>query len=902
MQSCKVPAGIDLTSIAPVFEECRLANAAKNLIVIALYVLLAKLGLLLALKSPTITIFWPPGGFAIALMLLYGVKYLPGIFIGAVIAGFMAVDKPWVALMLGVADTVETYAGYWLLTRKLSFDPALETRLDFFKLTLLGGGIASAISALIGPTALLIGNVIPADLYPTILSRWWMGDVLGIAIFAPFILILKNPLPSIKRSEALEISGLILLTLITGLSVFFDSFHGTLFDPQGTAWLIIIVAWAGLRTNRHTVILLQLMIFFMALWSASQGTGKYANDILQTGLINFWAFGMVIAIGGLSIALATHESRGFQIRLELSERYQRTLLDNFPFAVWIKDPDSRFLTVNKGFVEIFGAKNQEELIGKNDFDIAPPDLANRYREDDRTVMATGRQQYVEEEILTAGERKWFETYKTPVVNSYGEVLGTVGFARDISQRKQAAVELEQRERHLSAILETTSDCVKLVAPDGTLLTMNAAGLSLIEADSADAVINQSVYPIIAPEFRDSFEAFNNSVCAGESGTMQFEVVGLKGTRKWMETHAVPFAHDKEGQVVHLAFTQEITQRKLTEAAIKESEARFRKLFELNPDPTFITSLEGKFLDVNEAACAVLGYSKEELLNMGPMDIDTQEFREQVPERITALKTHGTAVFESAHRTKKGDLIPVEISNRILSVFGTDVILGVARDLTARKRELEMRQQVQLENALVKSAEELQQSIGNELHDNLGQILSGISLLCRALQQQLNADNSRYSELAESIVQHSNAAINECRSLSSGLSPVNLEADDFLSALIGLAKRTEKLFDIDVEIEFDPQINIHDQATALHLYRIIQEATSNAIRHGKARRILIALSMKSGKLVLSVKDNGSALRSTAAETGAHSGMGLKIMRYRAQQIGAEMELIHLPEGGIEILIT
>lgn len=123
------------------------------------------------------------------------------------------------------------------------------------------------------------------------------------------------------------------------------------------------------------------------------------------------------------------------VELRQKERYQRALLDNFPFAVWLKDTESRILVVNDGFVRIFGANSTDELVGKNDFDIAPPDLAEHSRADDRDVMKSRQKKNVEEEILTGGSRKWFETYKAPVIGDDGALLGTVGFSRDITQRK-----------------------------------------------------------------------------------------------------------------------------------------------------------------------------------------------------------------------------------------------------------------------------------------------------------------------------------------------------------------------------------------------------------------------------------------------------------------------------------
>ncbi len=166
-------------------------------------------------------------------------------------------------------------------------------------------------------------------------------------------------------------------------------------------------------------------------------------------------------IGVLGIYDDITERKNAELALQQRDHYQRALLDNFPFAVWLKDIESRFLAVNSQFVELFGATSAEALVGKTDFDIAPSDLAEGYRADDRAVLASERSKNVEEEIIDAhGARRWFETYKSPVELD-GTLLGTVGFARDITERKQTEAELEHHRQHLEDLVkERTVDLVE----------------------------------------------------------------------------------------------------------------------------------------------------------------------------------------------------------------------------------------------------------------------------------------------------------------------------------------------------------------------------------------------------------------------------------------------------------
>ncbi len=173
------------------------------------------------------------------------------------------------------------------------------------------------------------------------------------------------------------------------------------------------------------------------------------------------------------------ERKRADMALRQKERYQRALLDNFPFEVWLKDTESRFLAVNQVFARTFGAKNAEELVGKSDYDIATRGLAEAYRADDRDVLATRQKKTVEEEIEDQGVRKWVETFKAPVVDENGELLGTVGFARDITARKDA----EKHVRHLAHFDQLTN------LPNRTLLTDRLyQALALARRDKAMLVL------------------------------------------------------------------------------------------------------------------------------------------------------------------------------------------------------------------------------------------------------------------------------------------------------------------------------------------------------------------------------------------------------------------------------
>jgi two-component system, NarL family, sensor histidine kinase UhpB len=133
------------------------------------------------------------------------------------------------------------------------------------------------------------------------------------------------------------------------------------------------------------------------------------------------------------------------------EAYLRAMLDNFPFLVWLKDVEGRFLAVNQEFARACGRERSGDVVGLTDFDVWPKELAQRYVDDDRSVMATRQQKDVEEPIFTEGASRWFETFKTPVLDKRGKVLGTTGFSRDITERQRLDAELRSQREQLRAL-------------------------------------------------------------------------------------------------------------------------------------------------------------------------------------------------------------------------------------------------------------------------------------------------------------------------------------------------------------------------------------------------------------------------------------------------------------------
>lgn len=208
---------------------------------------------------------------------------------------------------------------------------------------------------------------------------------------------------------------------------------------------------------------------------------------------------------------------------------------------------------------------------------------------------------------------------------------------------------------------------------------------------------------------------------------------------------------------------------------------------------------------------------------------------------------------------------------------------------------------QFEESLLAMTEECKQSLGQELHDNLGQQLAAIAYQSRALEKKIvNYADVESAQVAAAIALQAQQALMACKQLAQGLLPFELARDGLAIALSEFATSIAHLYDIHCEVSCTEEIAIQDATVALHLYRIAQEAINNALRHAGAQHLAIALTLKKNRLRLSIIDDGCGFSGDHTQADSTS-MGIKIMHYRAHQLGAKLHFFQLANGGTEVRV-
>jgi signal transduction histidine kinase len=225
-----------------------------------------------------------------------------------------------------------------------------------------------------------------------------------------------------------------------------------------------------------------------------------------------------------------------------------------------------------------------------------------------------------------------------------------------------------------------------------------------------------------------------------------------------------------------------------------------------------------------------------------------------------------------------------------SKLAADLNLSILRDVTESRN---------LEREIQQVSEREQRRIGQDLHDGLGQALTGIAFMAKTLQNQMESRGREEASDAGTIAALINDALSQTRRMSRGLCPTVLEDNDIETALQQHAENMQTFYNVKCEFKCDPTIRIADNAVAVHLYRIAQEATTNAIKHGQATEILISLKVTTSGVVLRVQDNGCGLPKNGPK---NTGMGLRVIQHRARMIGGTAAIRPRNECGAVVTCT
>jgi PAS domain S-box-containing protein len=515
--------------------------------------------------------------------------------------------------------------------------------------------------------------------------------------------------------------------------------------------------------------------------------------------------------------------------------------------------------------------------------------------------------------------RWLEIRLQPLLSESG-VVGVMALASDITARLEAERPPRQRdlvgqslrvfgslqdiqaEKRARMELEGPTDWLRLSLHMSELRAWrwnraeDVLEIVVLRGKSARFVrVEQGVRGLLSrlhPHDRDNVaDALDRAVRSGEELRQEFRLRAEGGGYRVYATTARALTSESGASIGLVGVTQDITMRRAAELQLRHSEELLRATTDNAADTLMLLDTELQVRFVNKAlhgnaVAQMIGRPIQQALPPGAADLIVGNLRR-------LLLTGDAACFEYEDDSNGTQIEYFEQRAVLIRNDGVETGISLAiRNVTDRKR---------LEGEILAVSSRERQRIGRDLHDGLGQELTGIALMLRGLTRRIEQQCPDMFEAANEIVGLINQSIDGVRSLSRGLLPVSTEQGGLIVALQQLAARAGNLYALDVRFcaEIWPELRL-DEVKRGHLYRIAQEAVTNAARHSQATQIDISLQVSEQRYCLKVADDGIGIPNL--DSGQSSGLGMRIMAYRAGIVGARLEIDSKAPCGTLIQLT
>jgi PAS domain S-box-containing protein len=676
------------------------------------------------------------------------------------------------------------------------------------------------------------------------------------------------------------------------------------------------------------------------------GSWTYTSKLrTKTGeVLDFFRSAVVVKINRKTylhgIRINITEQKKIEEALRQSEAKYRNILDNMDEGYYEVDLTGKFVFCHEASIRLFGIP-PEEMVGKNFSNgMMNPDTEKKVSRLYNQVYRTGEsgKRITYEITKRDGSVVTLETSVSLNRSPSGEIVGFRGVARDVTERVRLQEALKEREEFYRTLFEHAGVAMMLTdARTGYRIAYNRKAYEQLGyAEEEYKNISSQIFVASDQEFSELMKNllekgyYTNDLKLrrknGEVGDFFRSAVKVKIVGKTY-FHAIRF---------------DVTDRKKAEKALKESEARFRSIFEIAPDPVFLWEVAGrKMIDANPAASRYSGYSREELLQLCMTDLVDPDILQEEQTVLEELMKSKACFYDSIHVRKNGDRVFVEISSRILEPAGGEIVLSMVRDVTARKKAEEELARYRLhledlvrerteklaatESELIKQEKmavlgQLTATVSHELRNPLGVIHSSRDYLQKRIK---NPDEKTQKHLSriEDQVRICDTIVSDLLEYTSS-SRLNRVPGNLVLWMEPLLDRIFEGEKIRLERDYAtdlPELD-HDR---IKLQQVVINVLDNAIQAVKAKvdassrekkvyepEIHVTLRVESGNMILKISDNGvgmdgktlgQAFEPLFTTRARGTGLGLANAKKIVREHGGDITLASEPGRGTAVAI-
>ena len=860
--------------------------------------LAARVGGTLVIRPEMMWPVWPGNAVLVAVLLLTKRKRWPVLLVAGLV-GFTLYDLQQALpiraiILLVVADSIEILVAALGISYMLGGAPRLNgvralAKYSFFAVILAPISVAS-----VAVTAFEKDS-------------WWVAfftEALALLTLTPAILgwgdIALTGVTKEHKLHYLEAASIFLGLMIMGYLTFVISGRER---PALLYSLVPFLLWAALRFGIAGVSNSMVLVSFVSVWGAVHGHGPFTGNTPLHNVLSLQLFLLVAGSSFMVLAGLVEEHRVAEESIRESEKRFRLVADSAPVMVWMSDTNKLCTYFNTPWLNFTGRSVEQELGNGWAEGVHPDDLQGCL---DTYIQAFDRRADFQMEYRLRRhdrEYRWIFDVGVPRYSPEGAFAGYIGSCVDVTDRKRAE---ETRFRH-AAVVESSEDAIITKNLDATIMSWNTGAQRLFGYTEAEAV-GQPITILIPPDLLDEENKILERLRSGDR-IEHYETVRITKTgRKVDVSLTICPVKDSNGRVIGFSkIAHDITERKRSEQLLQDTnraleiqttllqsrEALLKIFVKHVPAAVAMFDRDMRYLEVSDRWCADYSVDKTNLLGRRHYDVfpDIPEQWKEAHRRGLAGET--VRADEDRWDRKGGtswerwEIRPWQNADGL-----PGGILIFSEDITRRK---EMEEALSdLSRKLIQSQEQERARIGRELHDDVSQRLALLALEL----QQLQENPSEIRERVQALHKRTGEIANDVQALSHELHASKLE---YLGVIAGTKSWCKEFGEHQgIEINFKAEIaSAIPFEIGVTLFRILQEALHNSVKHSGVKRVEVQLSEHPNEIHLTISDKGKGFEIEAARQG--KGLGLASMEERARLVKGMITFDSKPMAGTTIRV-